>query len=169
MDFPMKQLTLVRHAKSSWKNPGLDDFDRPLNNRGRHDLPGMAQRVYEAGLRPDRLLSSTALRALTTAKTLATELQLSSKRFVVLPALYAASCRSLLRLLQEQSDQWHHLMLVGHNPGLEELGYYLTREALPKFPTAAVLHLHLKIEHWSDLDESCGCVQFFDYPKLHQK
>ncbi|SHE59816.1 phosphohistidine phosphatase [Microbulbifer donghaiensis] len=164
----MKKLTLIRHAKSSWDNPSLDDFGRPLNKRGIRDLPAMAQRVRDSGLVPDRLLTSGAVRALTTAEALVVSLELNSDQVLVQPELYAASHQSLLRHLQLQDDHWHHLMVVGHNPGLENLGYYLTHERLPKFPTAAVLHICLKIPHWCELAESSGTVELFDYPKLHR-
>ncbi|WP_323844257.1 SixA phosphatase family protein [Microbulbifer magnicolonia] len=164
----MKKLTLIRHAKSSWDNPDLDDFHRPLNKRGKRDLPAMAQRVRDLGLLPDRLLSSGAVRALDTAEVLADTLELDGDKLLVLSELYGASYQSLLRLLQQQSDDWKHLMVIGHNPGLEDLGYYLTHERLPKFPTAAVLHIGLKITRWCELAESCGTVRLFDFPKLHK-
>lgn len=163
----MKKLTLIRHAKSSWDDSTLGDFDRPLNKRGERDLPAMAQRVRDFGLVPDRLLTSGAVRALTTAEALAGALQLNNEQVLVQPELYACSYQTLLHQLQQQSDQWHHLMVVGHNPGLESLGYLLTHERLAKFPTAAVLHIHLGITRWYDLAESCGTVELFDYPKLH--
>ena len=163
----MKKLTLIRHAKSSWDDSALEDFNRPLNKRGQRDLPAMARRVRDFGLAPDRLLTSGAVRALTTAESLAGTLELNSRQVLVQPELYAASCSSLLHHLQHQSDQWHHLMIVGHNPGIEDLAYYLTHKRLAKFPTAAVLHIRLEISRWRELAESCGTVELFDYPKLH--
>jgi len=167
----MNTLTLIRHAKSSWSDASLDDFERPLNKRGERDLPAMARRVrdfyVERGLAPDQLLTSAAVRALTTAEALAATMKLDREQLVVIPELYAASSQALLALLQQQSDHWQHLMLVGHNPGLESLGYTLTHERLPKFPTAAVLHIRLGISRWRELAEACGSVELFDYPKLH--
>ncbi|MFC6635465.1 SixA phosphatase family protein [Microbulbifer taiwanensis] len=165
----MKQLTLIRHAKSSWDDPALEDFARPLNKRGKRDLPAMARRVREFDLVPERLLTSGAVRALSTAEALIDALELSAEQILVQPELYAAGYQALLQQLRQQSDQWHHLMLVGHNPGLEDLGYHLTHERLPKFPTAAVLHIHLGITRWCELEASCGAVELFDYPKLHPK
>lgn len=127
----------------------------------------MAQRVRRLGLVPDLLLTSSAVRALTTAEALAHALNLNRGQLLVLPQLYAASCQALRDELQQQGDQWHHLMVVGHNPGLEMLGCYLTQERLPKFPTAAVLHIRLNILHWCELAERCGAGEIFDYPKLH--
>ncbi len=165
---PMKKLTLIRHAKSSWDDTSLDDFDRPLNARGERDLPAMAKRVRDFGLVPDRLLTSGAVRALTTARAVADALGLEPDQVVVQPELYACSYQSLLHQLQRQGDRWQHLMVVGHNPGLESLGCYLTGERLAKFPTAAVLHMRLGITRWCELVESCGSVELFDYPKLHR-
>lgn len=161
----MKKLTLIRHAKSSWANPSLDDFDRPLNKRGLSDLPPMAARVAQKLPQADLLLSSGANRARTTAEEVMAFQLDTSIAFV--PEMYESCYETLLNMLQCQSDRHRHLMLVGHNPGLELLGYYLTHERLEKFPTAAVLHIHLSVQSWSELAESCGTVSWFDYPKLH--
>ena len=163
----MRKLTLIRHAKSSWADPMLNDFDRPLNKRGETDLPLMARRVREFGLFPDRIITSGALRALTTAEALADTLELNPDQLCELPDLFESCSETLLHVLQHQPDHFHHLMLVGHSPGLDALAYYLTHEALKKFPTSAVLHIHLSITRWSELADSCGTVVLFDYPKMH--
>ncbi|MCP8689446.1 SixA phosphatase family protein [Marinobacterium sedimentorum] len=164
----MKKLTLIRHSKSSWADPLLNDIDRPLNKRGESDLPLMAKRVRDFGLFPDRILTSGALRALTTAEALADTLELGSEQLHELPDLYESCSETLLHVLQQQPDHCHHLMLVGHSPGLDSLAYYLTHEALQKFPTSAVLHIHLSITRWCELADSCGTRELFDYPKLHR-
>jgi len=163
----MKKLTLIRHAKSSWKDPYLSDFERPLNKRGKSDLPGMAQRVKRFQLFPDQILSSGAVRALTTARAVAEGLQLPSQQFEVVPELYESCYETLLNVLQNQPDRHRHIMLVGHNPGLEDLSYYLTHEGSILCPTAAVVHIHLSITSWSELAESCGAIELYDYPKKH--
>ena len=164
----MKKLTLIRHAKSSGDDPSLDDFDRPLSKRGERDLPSMAQRVRDFNLVPDQLLTSRAVRALSTAEALIGALGLNDSQVLRSSKLYAASSRSLQHLLQQQDDRWHHLMVVGHNPGLENLCSHLTLERLPKFPTSAVVHIHLKISRWRELADACGTVELFDYPKQHR-
>lgn len=164
----MKALTLIRHAKSSWSDPQLADFDRPLNKRGIRDLQSMALRVRDFGLAPDQLVTSGAKRALETAKVLARELALRPDQVLVQPEFYTAGSQELLCLLRRQNDQWQHLMVVGHNPGLQDLGGYLTSRKLPKFPTAAVVHMHLRIDRWCDLDLAHGTVELLDYPKLHR-
>lgn len=161
----MKKLTLIRHAKSSWADPTLPDFNRPLNKRGQDDLPRMSTRVARQLPQADLILSSGATRARATAEELI-NLQLDAPLAFV-PELYESCYETLLNILQSQSDRHQHLIVVGHNPGLESLGYYLTHEQLEKFPTAAVLHIHLSVRSWSELAESCGTSSWFDYPKLH--
>lgn len=164
----MKQLTLVRHAKSSWKDPELTDFDRPLNKRGRNDLPLMAERIFAQGLLPDLIITSGANRALTTARAIKTCLNIQDDAFSIQPEVYESYSETLLYLLQNSHDQLDHIMLVGHNPGLEMLGYYLTQETVEKFPTAAVMHMHLSITNWHELAEGCAMLTWFDYPKKHR-
>lgn len=164
----MKQLTLVRHAKSSWKYPELSDYDRPLNKRGKRDLPAMASRVSENNLVPDLILSSGARRALLTATAISNQLELGSDQPVILAELYAAYPETLLLILQNQPDSLQHIMLVGHNPGLEMLASLLCGEQIDHLPTAAVAHLHLSITEWHELSESCATLTLFDYPKKHR-
>lgn len=163
----MKKLTLIRHAKSSWKDPELTDFDRPLNKRGKRDLPAMTERITEYKLFPDLLLSSGANRALSTAKAVASRLELKQDQFQIIPELYESCAETLLYILQGLPRNVSHAMIVGHNPGLEMLAYYLTRETLNKFPTAAVLHMHLSITQWEELSEACATQTIFDFPKQH--
>lgn len=164
----MKQLILIRHAKSSWENPQLSDFDRPLNPRGQRDLPAMAERVRAKELIPDQLLYSGALRTTLTARELATTLDLPDSRCHDIPEMYEGCWETLLNLLQGQPDSSSSLMLVGHNPGIAELGAYLSGSPLPHFPTSCVQHLMLNVLSWTELAESCGTTQWFDYPKLHR-
>lgn len=163
----MKQLTLIRHAKSSWKDPGLSDFERPLNKRGKRDLPLMAERVRSFELIPDRLLYSSAVRTRATSQVLCDTLHLPTAACIDVPEMYEACWETLLNLLQGQPDSLQHVMLVGHNPGIADLGNYLSGEHLLQVPTASVQHLILSVLTWSELAENCATRQRFDYPKLH--
>ncbi|SFG69443.1 SixA phosphatase family protein [Neptunomonas qingdaonensis] len=164
----MRTITLIRHAKSSWKNPDIEDFNRPLNKRGKRDLPAMAERLKNAGLTPDKCLSSGATRAFLTAK--ATSKRLPNRPLIeVIPELYDSCMETLLDVLQRHSDKDHHVMVFGHNPGLQRLGEYLSAEQIPNLPTCGVMHIHLGVTCWSELSEGCGTLEWFDYPKLHQK
>lgn len=161
----MKTLTLVRHAKSSWKDPNLADFDRPLNERGRRDLPEMARRLVAAGEPPDRIITSPAVRALETARGLARESGFDDDSLVTEPRIHAASFAHLLDILRHQPDSSSHLMLVGHVPAIADLGHALCGMPEGKFPTCGILRLRLPVDGWWEIAEDIGESVFFDYPK----
>lgn len=163
----MKYLTLVRHAKSSWKDPSLSDFQRPLNKRGQRDLPALCQRLADCKLIPDRLIYSPAKRTEMTAEGIIHRLSLTADTLLSCPPVYEASATELLKLISMQADKTQHLMLVGHNPGLQDLGDLLTGEAIPHFPTSAVLHLQLTIDDWQAIGPATAKCQLLDYPGLH--
>lgn len=163
----MRTLTLIRHAKSSWKKPQLEDFIRPLNKRGKRDLPAMVERLNAAGLTPDICLSSGATRALLTAKATSKHL-LNRPAIEIIPELYDSCMETLLDILQRHSDKDHHIMVFGHNPGLQRLGEYLSAEHITNLPTCGVMHIQLGITCWTELTENCGTLEWLDYPKLHQ-
>jgi len=147
----MKQLLIVRHAKSSREEPDLDDHDRPLNKRGQRDAPRMGRLLRDEGLVPECIISSTALRARTTAERMARSCGYD-KKLRLTRWLYLADTGECLRLLRETSPEYGSLMLVGHNPGLEELVEHLSGRAA-SMPTAAVAQISLPIERWADLDD----------------
>lgn len=164
----MKHLTLVRHAKSSWKDTGLKDFDRPLNNRGQRDLIGLAERIQILP-HPDQLLFSPARRTQLTREPLVVAWQLEPRQVLAAPDAYEASATVLLELLRQTADEVQHLVLVGHNPGLSDLTSLLTGSPMDYFPTSAFAHLELQIERWAQLAEHTARLAQFDYPKLHDK
>ncbi len=145
----MKQLLILRHAKSSWQDSNLDDHDRPLNRRGQRDAPRMGRLLSDEGMVPDRIVSSTALRARTTAEEVAAA---GGYRGAVTLSreLYLASPREFLRLLREVDDACTSVLVVGHNPGMEELVLALTGED-ETMPTAALARVDLPIDSWNGL------------------
>ena len=162
----MKRLTLVRHAKSSWADSDLADFDRPLNDRGERDAPKMAKRLRKRSMEPDVLLSSSALRARTTATILADGMHIPNERLIMVPQLYLANVPELLTVLKSQSPTHQHAMLVAHNPGLTELGNYLGESlSIDNIPTCGVLCLDFAIDKWEELSPQQGQLVFFDFPK----
>ncbi len=122
---------LLRHAKSDW-NSAHDDFDRPLNTRGQHDAPRIGQWLREHGVTPDRVVSSPANRAAQTAEAVCAQLDYPVERIVWDKNLYLASCETLLDALDKQSKPALSLLLIGHNPGLEQLLEYLAHEPPPR-------------------------------------
>ncbi len=145
----MKTLLILRHAKSSWGEPTLSDHDRPLNNRGRRDAPRMGQLIKDEGLTPDLIVTSTALRARTTAVEVATVCDFDGQ-IERTESLYHACPDDYIQFLRGVSDEHNSVMVVGHNPCLEELVEALSGER-QSMPTAALAHLALKIDHWTEL------------------
>jgi phosphohistidine phosphatase len=146
----MKTLLILRHAKSSWKDPDLADHDRPLNKRGKKDAPEMGKLIKKQKLKPDRIISSTALRARKTAEEAAKNCRYVGEiRFE--NELYLARPGSIIEVLRKtEGPSPDRIMIVGHNPGLEELVGMLTgTKAL--FPTAALAQIELPINHWNEL------------------
>jgi len=161
----MKSLTIVRHAKSSWKDRGLSDRERPLNTRGDRDAPIMGRRVAAAGIRPSQIISSPAVRAWTTARIFAKELGYPIEFLQREDGLYLASLDNLLDVVATQDDGFNHLMLFGHNPGLTDLVNYLVPGLTNNLPTAGVVSVDLDCNGWMLFDRPPGELVLHDYPK----
>lgn len=151
----MKTLLLLRHAKSSWKHPELPDHDRPLNKRGKQDAPRIAKIIRDNGLVPDLIMSSTAKRARKTARIVAKTCGYAGE-VALTPALYHAGPNTYIGTLSRQADEYQRIMLVGHNPGLEELLEMLVGQMEP-IHTATLAHVLLPLTQWSELNhETAG-------------
>ncbi len=161
----MKRLTLVRHAKSSWDDPDLGDFDRPLNKRGTRDAADMGERLAARGNPPERIVTSPARRAWSTAKKLAKRLGYAKEKIVTEIAIYEASPETLLALVQKLNDRDRHVLLVGHNPGLTDLANRLCDFGVSNMPTGATLCLDFEVDTWAAVWAGAGRVVFYDYPK----
>ena len=148
----MKTLLVLRHAKSSWNDPALDDHERPLNKRGRRDAPRIGELVREYGLMPDLVISSDAVRARLTAEAVAEAARYAGE-ILLDPHLYMARPADILSLLPTVRENPKTVMIVGHNPGLETLVEQLTGE-LQDLPTAALAQIDLPIDQWRDLTRS---------------
>ena len=161
----MKSLTIVRHAKSSWKERGLSDRERPLNKRGKRDAPVMGERVAKAGIRPSQIISSPAVRAWTTAKEFAKKLGYPVEFLQREDGLYLASLDNLLDVVATQDIGFNHLMLFGHNPGLTDFANYLVPSLTNNLPTAGVVSVNLDCDDWSLYDRPVIDLVLHDYPK----
>ncbi len=160
----MKLLTLIRHAKSSWADASLEDFDRPLNPRGLRNAPEMARRLAARFDPPQRILSSPARRALHTAQIIAEHLQIPD-RIDQDPRLYEAAPAEILAALQDTPTHVEHQFLVGHNPGITAVAEQLTGEGLEDLPTCALAHIQLELDDWSAAAWGCGTLVWIDFPK----
>jgi phosphohistidine phosphatase len=159
----VKTLLLLRHAKSSWDDTSLSDFERPLNPRGMQTAPFIGELIAEKGWQPDMILSSPALRAKQTALlakeagSLKAEVRFDEK-------IYEASQFQLLEVLKGITSPAGTVLLVGHNPGMEGLLGLLTGE-MHSIPTAALIKIELNIDSWDRIERDCGQVEEFIKPK----
>ena len=149
----MKTLMLVRHAKSSWDHPGVSDHDRPLNGRGQRDAPAMGRRLAEQGLAPDRILSSTALRARTTAQLIAEALGFDAADIILDERLYGASADEVLRVIGELDGDVGTAMVVGHNPETASLAHRFSSD-IHEMPTCAVAEFTFDVDAWYELEDA---------------
>ncbi|HEY1076243.1 MAG TPA: histidine phosphatase family protein [Fontimonas sp.] len=161
----MRLLTLVRHAKSSWDQPGQRDFDRPLNERGERDAPRMAAHVRRMAGTPDAIVSSPALRALTTARVFAEAMDLPAARIVEQPRIYEASAATLLELVRQFDDGLRHIMMFGHNPGFSELAHALAPVSFEDLSTCAAVQIGFDVARWAEIQQGRGAQHFYAYPK----
>ena len=156
-------LYLLRHAKSSWKDDSLADFDRPLKKRGRDAAERMGKRLASEKLEDAVLICSPAARTRETAQLVLKHSRLRmDQRFD--ERIYEASLRDLLQVVSEIPDEKQTAMLIGHNPGFEELLAFLTGEARP-MPTCALAKIGVEVESWKDMRGGEGSLRLFLTPK----
>jgi phosphohistidine phosphatase len=159
-------LLLMRHAKSSWQDASVADHDRPLAPRGLKDAPDMAARIARRGRTPELILSSSARRALQTARVLADVLSLSPDRLHVVADLYLASANEMLAVIRARTDRTLSLAVVGHNPGITDLvNDLLTDVRLDNLPTAGVVSMLSSASEWRDIGADNASLDYYDYPK----
>ena len=152
----MKTLILVRHAKSSWDSSAATDFDRPLNDRGKHDAPMMAKRLVEQGIKIDAFISSPAKRAKKTAEYFVREYGVKEKHIIYVSPLYGAAPKDFNEIISGIDDKYKSIAIFSHNPGITEFANILSDQLIDNMPTASVFAVKadVKKEFW-----------FFDYPK----
>lgn len=165
MSSPHKTLYLVRHAKSSWDDPSLDDRERPLNKRGRRNAPDMGERLRTQGFRPEHIISSPANRARTTAGIIATELGMDPEAIEIEDDLYFKGVRGMLQTIERADDGHASLMLVGHNPTMTDLLNRLTHAGIYNMPTCAIAIIGFPMASWGLVQSTDGELVGYDYPK----
>lgn len=161
----MKTLLLVRHAKSSWNDPGVEDIDRPLNERGKKDAPEMAKRLKDRKVDIDLFVSSPAKRARKTASFFAEEFGVKKDDIKRVDELYMASSNAFLKTIKELSDKKEVVALFAHNPGITEFANSLTDVRIDDMPTCSVFALKVDTKSWADFEHAEKRFLFFDYPK----
>ncbi len=162
----MKTLILVRHAKSSWEDVNLPDFDRPLNNRGKEDAKKMAQRLHKKISKLDAIISSPAKRAKKTAESFAEAFNTKEKGILFFPSLYHAAGTDFINVIEELNDKLDSIAVFSHNPGIT----YFVNELVPNIkidnvPTTGIFAVNVNTCKWSQFQKAEKQFMFFDYPK----
>jgi len=161
----MKQLILVRHAKSDWGNPGLDDFDRPLNERGKRDAPLMAERLLERKIKIDTFIASPAKRAAKTAKIFAEAFKYKKEDIVLKEKLYLAEPLAFFSIIAAADNRSGTIAVFSHNYGITDFANMLTETRIDNIPTCGVFAIKADCDKWSEFKEAKKEFWFFDYPK----
>jgi phosphohistidine phosphatase len=164
--YSLKTLFLIRHAKSSWDNFTLSDFERPLNDRGKTDAPKMAKRLRTRGIKIDAFLSSPARRAKKTAEYFIKEFDRDKDEVIFISSLYDASVSDFNAAIKTIDDKYNTVALFSHNPGITQLANELVSGAeIDNMPTCSVFAVTANVDKWKDFAKTKKEFLFFDYPK----
>jgi phosphohistidine phosphatase len=161
----MKQLHIIRHGKSSWDLQDIADIDRPLNDRGVASAYLMAQRLVDRGEIPDLLLTSPAVRALSTAVIFMRVMKLSPSILQINESIYMGYVEELVQIVRSVDDRYSNLMLFGHNPSFTMLANRFLVKGIENIPTAGIVSLSFPAPKWKDVDRIRPDKEIFDYPK----
>lgn len=164
----MKTLILVRHAKSDWQDITLDDFDRPLNARGKTDAPVMAERLRKRGMVPDLFISSPAKRARKTADIFAETYAVDKNDILFEKDLYLAPPYVFTEVIGRFKDEGNIAVIFSHNPGITDFANTLTNARIDDMPTCAIFAVEADTDSWAAFDTASKRFLFCDYPKKSQ-
>jgi phosphohistidine phosphatase len=164
----MKSLYLVRHAKSSWDNPSLEDISRPLNERGYKDAQRMGEELKRKGVEPDWILSSPAIRALTTAQIMASVMGYSELEIWVEPSLYGSDVDTLFRVFRRIANHHDVVFSYGHNPITTIFANVFEGGRVDNVPTCGIVRIDFEVDNWLDIDIKNGVVVLVDSPKQYK-
>ena len=161
----MKTVILVRHAKSDWGDRSLDDFDRPLNERGKRDAPVMAQRLVDRKIAIDSFIASPARRARKTAVIFAKAYGQKKDDLVFRDELYGAGPDVFYDVIAKARNKWDTIAIFSHNPGITDFANQLSDTRIDNIPTCGVFAVTADCDDWSGFKECSKHFLFFDYPK----
>lgn len=161
-----KTVLVVRHAKSSWDLGSLNDFERPLNERGKKDAPAMAKRMLDRSIMIDAFVSSPAKRAKKTAEYFCETFDKSADDIIFISMLYHETAEDIYAAIESMDDSLNTVAVFTHNPGISTFVNTLTDEIqIDSMPTCGVFAVQTRIEKWTDFKKSNKQFLFFDYPK----
>lgn len=161
----MKQLLIIRHAKSSWDINILNDFDRTLNERGHSDAPKMANRLLAKNINIDAFISSPAKRAFTTASYFAKAYNKTEEDIIQIEELYHASVTVFYNVVGNIDDKFNTVAIFSHNPGITDFINELTNTRIDDMPTCGIFAINIDAKNWTNFKKATKQFLFFDYPK----
>ena len=162
----LKTLLLIRHAKSSWDDPALTDYERPLNDRGKKDAPAMAEKLYERGIKIDAFVTSPARRARKTAEQFAKRYKKEKEYLLLKTELYMASDEAFNSVIEKLNDDIDCVAVFSHNPGITDFANSLTEDIrIDNIPTCGIFAVSIEAKKWNKFKEAKKKFLFFDYPK----
>lgn len=163
-----RTLVLIRHAKSSWSDRSIADYDRPLNKRGKRDALFMGNRLLMKKLYPDLFAVSSANRAKSTAKRISSQIKFPKNELLLVPDLYLADQSEMYDFIRTVDEKVQTLFLVGHNYGITDFANSLAPDVfLENIPTAGIAAFSIGYS-WAEIDNRCGTFLFFEFPKQFQ-
>ena len=165
----MKTFYLIRHAKSSWEDMSLSDFDRPLNGRGLRDAPMMAKMLADKGVKPDAIVSSPANRAFTTATYFGKAMGFKKKEIIQEKDIYEAYPSTVLEIINDLDDDYKTVLVFGHNPTFTSLANEFKEDSfIANLPTCGIVRIDSTAKNWEDVSPDNSEVKAIYYPKQFQ-
>ena len=161
----MKTLYLIRHAKSDWANEHLSDVDRPLNARGYSDAQKMSAIIKQKNIVPDFIISSPAVRAISTALIFCRNLNYDPKKMLIDKNLYDASVKDYLSSISKTDNNYHTVFLFGHNPTITNTANSLTKSITEEMSTCCVVGIQSQENSWTNFDKKNNALIYYDFPK----
>ncbi len=162
----MKKLIIIRHAKSSWDNPTLKDYERPLNKRGLRDAPFMAEVLKSHGISPDLMITSPAVRALSTAQIFAQKFDYDANEIIQEKSLYLGDIEEIIHSTFLIGEHMNEVLIFGHNPGITYFANVVCEANIENVPTSGALIIESNSPTWEDTDISKLELKHFLYPKM---
>lgn len=162
----MKTIYLIRHAKSSWTAPALNDFERPLNKRGKNDAPLIGKKLNALNFNSELIISSPSVRTKKTIALICDEVEYNIDNVHFDSELYHASLSVFKKIINSTNNQLNSIAVVGHNFGISDFANYLTADAVGTMPTCAVVKILIEVDAWEEIIEGLGRLEYFIYPKM---
>ncbi len=164
----MKTIYLIRHAKSDWGDFDINDAKRGLSERGKRDIPLMANELHKKNIKPDLIISSSSNRTKLTVQGLLKELDYSIKT-IYDDELYLATPNTILSIIKNTNDKYKSIFIVGHNPGITDFANLMSDADIENIPTLGIVALKCKTKKWKGCKFNSAKVEFFIYPKMFKK